>query len=123
MMWGPRIPVGFWLEVVRNAAYLKNRSPYRVLGITPCEMWFKKKLNLNPLQIFGCHCYTHLEDENRKKWDSHILEGLFMGYLPHDGIYAVYNVNKRTIVKKRDVTFFEHILGHPSMKGWGLAPG
>jgi len=45
-----------------------------------------------------------------------------MGYLSHEGMYAVYNVNKRIIVKKQDIIFFEHILGHPSIEGWGLAP-
>ncbi|KAF8437036.1 hypothetical protein BGX38DRAFT_1274170 [Terfezia claveryi] len=27
------------------------------------------------------------------------------------------------MVKKRDVTFFENVMGHPTMEGFGLAPG
>jgi len=45
-----------------------------------------------------------------------------MGYFAHEGLYVIYDVNKKVLVKKRDVTFFENVLGHSSMAGYGLAP-
>jgi len=47
MMWGPKIPIGFWPEAVRMAAFLKNRSPHKTIGCTPYEAWFGNKPNLS----------------------------------------------------------------------------
>ena len=46
-----------------------------------------------------------------------------MWYFAHEGLYTIYDINKRVLVKKRDVTFFENVLGYPLMAGYGLAPG
>jgi len=62
--------VGFWLEACRLAAYLKNRSPHKAIGCTPFEMYYGKKPDLRHLRIFGYRVYAHLEEEQRKKWDS-----------------------------------------------------
>jgi len=45
-----------------------------------------------------------------------------MGYFVHEGLYAVYDVNKRMMIKKRDVTFFENVIGHSSIDRFGLPP-
>jgi len=107
------------------AAYLKNRSPNRSIGstCTPYELWHSNKPDLGHLHIFGCRCYAHLEEEHRKKWDSRTIEGVFFNYFNSEGLYLIFDVNKRTLIKKRDITFYENILGHPSMASYGLAPG
>jgi len=46
-----------------------------------------------------------------------------MGYYASESLYAIYDVNKRVLVKKRDVTLFENVMGHPTIEGYGLAPG
>lgn len=116
--------MGFWSEAVRMAAYLKNRCPHKAIGTTPYEAWYGKKPDLAHLRIFGSRCYAHLEEDNRKKLESHTIEGIFMGYYAHEGLYAIYDVNKRVIIKKRDVTFYEHLLGHPSIpEELGVSPG
>ena len=91
--------------------------------MTPYEAWFDQRPDLRHLRIFGCRCYGHVEKKNRTKWESHTAEGILMGYFAHEGLYAVYDVNKRVMIKKRDVTFFENVIGHPSMDGFGLPPG
>jgi len=91
--------------------------------MTPYEAWFGKKPDLAHIRIFGCRCYSHVGKKNRTKWESHTTEGVLMGYFAHEGLYAMYDVNKRVLVKKRDVTFFENVLGPPFMEGYGLAPG
>jgi len=105
------------------SACLKNHSPHKAIAMTPYEVWFDQQSDLGHLRIFGCRCYTHVEKKNRTKWESHTAEGILMGYYAHEGLYAIYDVNKRVVVKKRDVTFFENVIGHPSMDGFGLAPG
>ena len=124
MMWAPRIPIGFWPEAVRCSTYLKNRSPHKALGSrTPYELWFGEVPNLSHLRIFGCRCYAHIEKKLRQKLDSHTIEGIFMGYYSTERLFAIYDLDKRVIIKKRDVTFCEHVLGHPSLVAWGLAAG
>ena len=123
MMADASIPVGFWPEAVRCSAYLKNRSPHKAINMTPFEAYFGTKPNLSHLKIFGCRCYAHIEKENRKKFDSHTVECIFMGYYATERLFAVFDVTRRIMLKKRDVIFFEHVLGHPSMKRYGLAPG
>ena len=122
MMWAPRMPIGFWPEALRCATYLKNRSPHSALGCTPFEAYFGRKPDLSHLRIFGSRCYAHVPKEQRQKLDSHTIECVFMGYYPTERLYAVYDVTSRQILKKRDVIFYEHILGHPSLSQWGLAP-
>jgi len=123
MLHTTNIPEGFWPEAVRVSTYLQNHSPYKAIGMTPYEAWFGKKPNLSHIRIFGCWCYRHVEKKTRTKWDSHTTEGILIGYFAHEGLYVIYDVNKRVLVKKRDVTFFENVLRHPSMAGYGLAPG
>lgn len=123
MMADASIPVGFWPEAVRCSAYLKNRSPNKAINMTPFEAYFDTKPNLSHLKVFGCRCYAHIEKENRKKFDSHTVECVFMGYYATERLFAVFDVTHRVMLKKRDVIFFEHVLGHPSMKRYGLAPG
>ena len=36
---------------------------------TPFEIWFKKKLDLNNLRIFGSLAMVHIPKANRVKWD------------------------------------------------------
>jgi len=122
LMWAPRIPVGFWLEACRLAAYLKNRSPHKAIGCIPFEMYYGKKPDLGYLRIFGCRVYVHLEEEHRKKWDSRTVEAVFFGYYSTAGLYLIYDINKQVMMKKRDVTFHENILGHPAIDQWGILP-
>ena len=117
------IPVGFWPEAVRCATYLKNRSPYKAIDKTPFEAYYGAPPELSHLRIFGCRCYAHLEKEHRQKLDSHCIECVFMGYYSTERLFAVFDVSKHVMLKKRDVIFLEHVLGHPTIAQYGLAPG
>lgn len=46
-----------------------------------------------------------------------------MGYFASKGLHAIYDVNKRMRVKKKDVTFFKGLLSHSTMEGHELSPG
>ena len=124
MMSAAGIPLSFWPEAVRCATYLKNRSPHKALDrLTPYESYYGVKPDLSHVCVFGCRCYTHVEKENRQKLDSHSVECVFMGYYSTQRLFAVFDVTKRVMLKKRDIIFVEHVLGHPTMQQYGLAPG
>lgn len=124
MLWTSQIPLGFWPEAVRCATYLKNRSSTSAPnGKTPFEAFHRSIPNLSHLRIFGCRCYAHVEKEHREKLDPHTAECVFLGYYETESLYAVYDVHHRAIMKKRDVVFYEHIMGHPAISNLGLALG
>lgn len=39
MLWTAELPTGFWATAVMMASFLRNRSPTRILNITPFEAW------------------------------------------------------------------------------------
>ena len=117
-----KIPVGFWPEAVWCVTYLKNTSSHKVIDNTAFEAYHGAPPELSHLRIFGCCCYAHLEKDHRQKLDSHSIEGMFMVYYSTERLFAVFDVSKHVMLKKRDVIFFEHVLGHPTMAQYGLAP-
>ena len=61
MMAQAELPEHHWAEAVATAAYLRNRIPTRSLkSTTPYEKWFKRKLNLGHIRVFGCMCYAYI---------------------------------------------------------------
>ena len=51
--------------------------------------------------------------QKRKKWDSKTSECILVGFYDTENLYQLWDIEKRELVKKRDVIFHEHILGHP----------
>ena len=115
------IHVGFWPKAVRCALFLKNHSPHCSISKTPYEAYHNKVPKLSHIRIFSSLCYAHLEKDNRQKLDSHTIECGFMGYYATKNLFAMFYVNKRVMLKKRDMVFFEYNLGHPTMTQYGLA--
>ena len=61
------LPHKFWGEALSTAAYLRNRSPTKVVkGMTPYEAWTGEKPKVDHLRIFGCQAFVHVpKDEKR----------------------------------------------------------
>lgn len=50
----------FWVEVVGNAFYLINRSPYlSLIDKSPYEVWTSRKTLIVHLRVFGCETFLH----------------------------------------------------------------
>ena len=43
-----------WGEAIKNAFYILNRVPSKVVSKTPYELWTRKKLSIRPLHVWGC---------------------------------------------------------------------
>lgn len=70
MMSHGKIPAEFWAEAINTAVYLRNRSPTTSLeGMTPYECLFGENPDVSNLRIFGCVAFTHIPEEQRKKFD------------------------------------------------------
>ena len=98
----------FWVEAVRTACYLINRSPTTALdrGI-PEEVWIGKNLNYYHLKILGCEAFVHIPKENRTKLDDKSMKCIFLGYADEDFGYRLWDPVKHKIIRSRDVIFNE----------------
>lgn len=96
------------------ACHVPNRIPTNNKEITPIKEWGKKKKSQCFLTCEHGVVWTKLLPINKKhKLRSKIVDCLFLGYTFHIVGYRFLIVNSgehvRTIMKSRDITFFENI--------------
>ncbi|CAB4032081.1 Retrovirus-related Pol poly from transposon TNT 1-94, partial [Paramuricea clavata] len=82
-----------------NGVALKDKTPHECL--------FGKKPDVSNLKVFGCMCYVHIPDSNRRKLDQKSYEAIFVGYPTGTKGYKVYDVKRRKFMISRDVQFLE----------------
>ena len=121
MLWTALLPIGFWAAAVKTAVFLTNRSPASSLPdhITPFEPYLGRKPNLGYLRVWGCKAAAHVPDQLRTKsdWTSKSTPHcIFIGYSDTENWYELWDVDKNTMIRKRDVVFWEHEFGHPALK-------
>ena len=97
-----------WVEACNTTVYLQNRSPHHILGMkTPKEAFSRKRPDVGHFRIFGSSIYFHVTKDARKKLESTIELGIFVGYTDTPHNYLVYFMTSRMIVVHRDVSFNE----------------
>ena len=108
MMSHGKIPVEFWAEAMNTVVYLRNRSPTTSLeGMTPYECLFGQKPDVSNLRVFGCVAFTHIPEEQRKKFDEKSRKVIFVGYPEGTKGYKFYDPTNRRFIRSRDVVFME----------------
>ena len=127
MLWNASLPVGFWSAAVETSVYLLNRSPHSALNNkTPFEAWHEFKPNLGHLRVFGCRAAAHVPDELRTKsdWTSKSSPNcVCIGYSETENLFKLWDVEKQSAIRKRDVVFQEHEMSHPSLRPHSLTYG
>eukprot|EP00253_Pinus_taeda_P027804 PITA_27804 len=102
------LPLHLWVEACNPTIYLQNRSPHRILGmITAKEAFLGRKPYVSHFRIFGASVYYHVSKESRKKLESKIELGVFLGYTKTPHNYRVYFPSLRMTVVRREVKFDE----------------
>lgn len=66
-----------------TACYILNRVPNKALKVTPYELWFKRKPNLNYFKVWGCRAIVRLPKPKIKKLGQKAIECIFLGYAEH----------------------------------------
>ena len=99
----------YWAEAVCTAAYVRNRSPSKVLSVTPVEMWSGVKPSVEHLRVFGCKAFMHVSREDRSKFDAKALECIFLGYADDAKGYRLFDPKARKVHVSRDVVFDESL--------------
>ena len=128
MLLAANLPISLWGQESLCAIYLLNRSPTKGLHLrcTPYEVLHGQKPYIGHICTWGCRAYAHIPKELRKKWDSHSRECLLMGFYDSENLFQLYDIAANSIIKVRDVIFFEDILGHDKFQqgcGRKLQPG
>ena len=97
-----------WVQVIDMTVFIINQSLLRNnCNKTPYELWKGKPANVKYFRIFGRKCYIKREDKNLGKFESHVYEGIFVGYSRKRNAYKCYNLRRKHIVESINVTFGE----------------
>ena len=101
-----KIPTYFWAEVVNCACYTQNISLInQEKGMTPYQLFKRRKLTLNFLHVFGCKCYIlRNQSDHKGKFDAKADEGIFVGYSAGKS-YRVYNLRTNIVMESVHVVF------------------
>ncbi|OWZ03844.1 polyprotein [Phytophthora megakarya] len=68
MLYYKGVSTEWWAEAVSTAVYLINRSASSVhTDVTPYELGFKVKPQMEHLRVFGSQGYAHVDDAKRTK--------------------------------------------------------
>nr|GEU29115.1 hypothetical protein [Tanacetum cinerariifolium] len=81
---------------------------------TPYELWYKKRLNLSFLRVWGCRAVVRLTDPKKKTLDEKCINCIFVGYAKHSKAYRFYviepndSISINSIIESRDAIFDEN---------------
>ncbi|KAD6453354.1 hypothetical protein E3N88_08059 [Mikania micrantha] len=114
MLSDAKLPITFWAEAVNTACYVQNRIlVVKTHGMTPYEIWHKRKPFIGFLKPFGCQCTILNTKDHLAKFAEKSAEGYFVGYSSHAKAYRVYIKASRIIEESANVQFNEHTLNKP----------
>ena len=99
-----------WGEFLRSAVYVLNRTISSSSTITPFELLFGRKPNIENLRVIGCRAYAHVPDAKRKKLDAKATPCWLVGYGEETKGWILWDPESRKYILSRDVTFNENLL-------------
>ncbi|GJY18896.1 zinc finger, CCHC-type containing protein [Tanacetum coccineum] len=97
-----------------TSCYLLNRVPNKRNKTTPYELWYKKRLNLSILRVWGCRAGVRLPDPKKKTLGGKGIDCIFVGYAEHSKAYRFYviepneSVSINSRIESRDAIFDEN---------------
>lgn len=101
---------GFWPEAHQYANHTRNRMLTTSLSrTTPYEVFYGKKPDVTPLQIFGSCCHVRIPKEKHSKLESHSLDSIFCGFAHRTKAYKIWLPNGHKFVTSRDVIIYEKV--------------
>ena len=98
----------FWVQAIDTVVFIIKIGFLRnICNITPYKLWKGILDNVKYIKIFGSKCYIKRKDKNLGKFDSHVDEGIFIGYSCKRKEYRCYNLRPNKIVESINFTFDE----------------
>jgi len=81
---------------------------------TPCEKLHKRLCDISSLRVFGCLCYSSNILAHRRKLDSRVVPGVFLGFKPNTKGFWFVNFKNHNIDLSRNVIFYENFFPYHS---------
>ena len=115
-----QLPKSFWAELLSTSNYLLNRTFHRTIKSIPfCKYFGKSSVSVEHYRTIGCKAFVlrnevankHFRNEKRKM-DSRSKAMILIGYEESNGVYRLFDKEKKTIIRSRDVKFVEHEKGY-----------
>lgn len=95
-----------WVEPMKTMTYILNKCPTKSNDkITPKELLFGIKLNLDHLKVFGCKSYVHISKEKTNKLSPTTFERIMAEYDKNPKAYMIYDPRHMKIIISKDVKF------------------
>jgi hypothetical protein len=104
---GANLPKSFWAAALRHVLFTLNVVPCKTPAgfCSPKSVLGKTPLNLKYLHPFGCMTWYKVPEANRKKLDVKGRAAILLLYLQDGNGYRVWDLERRVVVKSRDVIF------------------
>lgn len=110
MMLQANLPDSLWAEAVNAAAHIRNRSATKSLnGITPIEAWSQRKPYVGYFRTIGSKTIALNKRQKGRKFQPKGDEYVLVGYSDESKAYRLWKPGTKTVIKARDVKFFERI--------------
>lgn len=108
MLLDSKLPKFLWVEAVKHAAYLRNRTTTKnTIGSTPHERATGEKPNLAKIPRFGCEVWVHIEAPS--KLDAKSKAARWVGFDEQSKAHRVYWPEKRSISVERNLVFVPEV--------------
>ncbi|CAK9796277.1 Retrovirus-related Pol polyprotein from transposon TNT 1-94 [Anthophora plagiata] len=105
------LPDSLWGELINTATYIRNRCATKSLNAkTPFEVWNGRKPYVGFLRTVGSKVIALNKGLNRGKFQPKGEEYVMVGYSHESKAYRLWKPGTKTIIKARDVKFFEKIV-------------
>lgn len=102
-----RLPNKYWGEAVATGVYLQNRTLSGHKLVTPHELFFRKKPDVQHLKEFGCRALVHIQKKLRNKLNTKAKDCIFIGYPQNQKGYRLLEKPSGKVIISRDVKFIE----------------
>ncbi|KAI7942641.1 hypothetical protein MJO28_012668 [Puccinia striiformis f. sp. tritici] len=105
------VPKSFWADAMRHTFYAYNSFPCNTpLGFkTPASILQNPPADLRKIHPFGCLTYYKIPEADRSKLDKKARAAILLSYLSDGNGFRLWDLEKRTVVKSRDVLFEENV--------------
>ncbi|KAL2232769.1 UNVERIFIED_CONTAM: Retrovirus-related Pol polyprotein from transposon RE1 [Sesamum indicum] len=80
----------------------------------PRSFWAEPPSYAN-LKTFGCLCFASNVTPHKNKFDQRAFRCIFIGYIPGQKGYKLYDLDNHVVLVSRDVVFHEHIFPYQSL--------
>ncbi|KAL2236391.1 UNVERIFIED_CONTAM: Retrovirus-related Pol polyprotein from transposon RE1 [Sesamum indicum] len=123
LMFQSHLPNIFWGDSILTATHIINKLPTPTLNWkSPFEVLHNTPPTYEHLKSFGCLCFASNFYPSKSKFDCRAFECVFLGYVPHQKGYKVFDFrNHRTLIS-RDVRFHETVFPFKSIAAKQIQP-